>query len=145
MNDGFVRRRASRQRHFLARFLLLASPEIDKNHQHARFNQPRINRQCLGKGNFSTLVILGATKTFENPIDVRSSKPIKREREVWIKVDGPLEVFNGRVAIFLSDGAKNKTRKEVASTQVLFVGRRVLRGWFRDTVLLRWTELETQP
>jgi hypothetical protein len=53
-------------------------------------------------------------------------------------------VFNGRVAIFLSNGAKNKTREKVAAAQVLFVGRGVLCRWFRDAVLFGRAKLETQ-
>src|SRR5688500_1503706 len=51
---------------------------------------------------------------------------------------------NGSIAIFGSDGAEDKPRKQIASAQVLFVRSRVLRGRFGDSFLFSRTQLQSQ-
>ena len=144
VNDRLIRRFAPRLRNLFARLLLLAAPQIDEDHQHPRFSQLRINRECAGKSDFGTFVIFRAAKAFEDSIDVRSSQAIKGQRKVGIEFDRTLKVFDRSVAVFLGDGAENEPRKEIAPAQVLLVSCGVLRCGFREAVLLGGAQFKSE-
>ena len=127
MDHRLVRRFPARARDFFARLLLFTAPQVNKNHQHARFDDLRIDRQRLGESHFSAFVVFRAAKAFENSIDVTGAEAVMRQRKVWIEFDRALKMFDGGVAIFLRDSAENETRKKIATAQVLFVSGGVLR------------------
>ncbi len=49
VDDRLVRRFAAHARNFLARLLFLAAPQINKDHQHARFDNVWIDGQSLNE------------------------------------------------------------------------------------------------
>src|SRR6185369_8523851 len=99
MDHRLVWRLTPRAFDFRARLLLLTAPQVHKNHQHSRFADGRIDRERFRKRRFCALVIFRAAKTLEDAIDVTCAETIVREREVWIELDGALEMFDRRVAI----------------------------------------------
>src|ERR1041385_8440539 len=144
VDHRLVRRLASRAFDFIARLLFLPAPQIHEYHQHARFENVRIDRERFRERLLSALVIFRPAKPFEDAIDVTRAEPVVREREVWIELNSALEMLDRAVAIFLRQRAEDETRKQIAPAQGLFV-----RGWvasrsFAGADLLMRAQLDAQ-
>src|SRR6185503_8384635 len=99
VDHRLVWRLASRAFDLIARLLFLTAPKVDKNHQHARFDDVRIDREGLGKRYFGALVIFGAAKTYEDAVDVTRAESIMCEGKIRIELDSTLEMRDRSVAI----------------------------------------------
>src|SRR5438128_5040838 len=145
MHDGFVRRFASHARHFLAGFLFLSSPQADKHHQHARFDNVRVDGQGAVESAFGLFKVFEATESFEDAIDLTGAETVISKSEFRIQLNRAGKVFDGRVAILRRDGAKDEARKSIAATQIFFIGFSVDRRRLRQASLFVGTQLQTQP
>src|SRR6185436_8050184 len=108
VDHRLVRRLASCAFDFIARLLFLTTPEIHKHHQHARFEDVRIDRERFRERRFRALVIFRAAKSLEDAIDMTRAEPVVREREVWIELNRALEMLNRAIAIFLRQRAEDE-------------------------------------
>src|SRR5215213_5698213 len=144
VDHRLVWRLATRTLHLIASFLLLPAPQIHKHHQHPRFEDVGIDRECFRERRFGTFVVFRTAKTFEDAIDVTRAEAIMCEREVWIELDSTREMFDRAVAILGRQRAKDETSKQIATAQVLFVSRGITSRGFAGTDLLVRTELDTQ-
>ncbi len=132
VNHRLVWRFRARAFYLVACLLLLATPKVNKDHQHPRFEQLRIDGKRLSESDFSAFVILGSAETFEHAIHVSTHRGRLGQREVWIELDRTLKMFDSAVAIFSRKRAKDETCKQVAAAQVLLVGRGILRRCVGD-------------
>src|SRR5689334_9039799 len=62
---GFIRRLFAGAVYFVTCLLFLTAPQVDKHHEHSRFPDLFVNRECFPKSFFSLLVVFCATKAFE--------------------------------------------------------------------------------
>src|SRR5437763_6148916 len=108
IDNRFVRRISSRARNLKASLLLLSAPQVDEDHQHARFNQIRVKLQRPVESLFRTRKIFCAAETLEDAIDVTCAKAVVSERERRIKLNRFFDMSNRRVAIFRRDRAEDE-------------------------------------
>src|SRR5262245_42650717 len=94
MDHRLVWRLASGALDFFTRLLFLTTPKVHKHHQHARFEDVRIDRERFGEGRFGAFIIFRSAKTFEDAVDVTGAESIVGEREVWIELNGALEMLD---------------------------------------------------
>src|ERR1044072_4044792 len=144
INHRLTRRFTPRTSNLVTLFLFVTTPEVYKHHQHARFEDVRIDRERFGERLFRLFVIFRAAKTFEDAVHVTRTETIKRQRKVWIELDGALEMRNRLIAIVSRQSAKDETSKQIATAQVLLVGRRILRRCLTDSHLFSGTQLDSQ-
>src|SRR5207244_12535741 len=135
---------AAHARYFFARFLLLTAPEQDEHHQHARLDHTWIDRERLVEGGFGAFAVLGAAVTLENAIDVSGAQAVMGQREGGIELNRALKVFDGGVAVFRCNRAKDEARKTIATAQILFVSGGALRRGVGNADLLGGTEFRPQ-
>src|SRR5262245_17737275 len=76
MDHRFIGSFLPRAIYFIPRFLLLTAPQIDEDHQHARFKNLGINFERFMKGNFSLFVIFRAAEAFEDAVDMASTQTV---------------------------------------------------------------------
>ena len=101
LDHRLIRRFTSRTIHLFTRFLFVAAPEMNKHHQHARFDDIRIDRECFSGRLFCLFVVFRAAKTFEDAIDMRRTEPVMREGKIRIELNRALEMRNRLVAIVI--------------------------------------------
>ena len=99
----------------------MSAPQEDENHQHARFDNIRVDGQSPVKSTLGLFKILRAAKSFEDAIDVTSAETVIGEAEFRIQLDRARKVSDCRIAIFGRDGAKDKARKSIAASQEFVV------------------------
>ncbi len=68
-----------------------------------------------------------------------SAQTIMSQGKIRIELNSPLKVFDGGVAVFARDGAKDEPSEEITPAQVLFVRARVLCCGLGKSHLLRGT------
>ena len=100
VDHRFIRCFFARAGHFFARLLLFSAPHVNKDHQHARLDQLRINCQRLAKSHFRPFEVFSSTQALENPVDVRSAQTVMCQGKIRIELNGPLKVFDSGVAVF---------------------------------------------
>src|ERR1700741_5287668 len=111
MDHRLIRRFTPRAIYFLACFLFVTAPEVNKDHQHTRFKNVWIDSECFGEGLFCFFVISRSAKALEHAVHVTSAKPVVRQCEVWVELDGTLEMLDRRIAIVRRQSAKYETGK----------------------------------
>src|SRR6185312_1263628 len=145
MHDSFARRLSPHHGNFIASFLFFSTPEINKDRQHPRFNDVRVDRESLRKSSFSALVVFRAAIAFEDFVDVGCAKTAVRESEIRVELDRVLEMLNRLFAVFRSNGSENETSKRVAPAEIFLVSGGALSRRLGNLHLLGRAELETQP
>src|SRR5258706_11447756 len=136
INDGLVTRLATHACNFFACFLFVPAPQVNKYHQHARFNDVVVDRQSLVESSFRTFEIFSAAQALENAIYIARAQTVISQAELRIEFNRAAKVLYRRIAIGRGNAAEYKTGKPITAAQVCFVSFGVDGGWLRQARLL---------
>src|SRR5688572_2550183 len=117
VHHRFVGSFAARARHLFPGLLLFTAPHVNENHQHAGFDQLRIDGERFIKGYFGSLEVFGAAQSLKHTVYIRSAQAVVSEREIGIQLDRALEVFDSSAAIFRRNSAEDKTGKQIPAAR----------------------------
>src|SRR5882762_8556357 len=115
MHHGFVRRFLPSACNFFASLLFVTTPQVNEDHQHARLENIPIDCERLAESRLRSLVIFRTAKALEDAIHITSSKPVVRQRKIWIQLYRPHEMLDGGSTIFRRCSAKYEPGKKVAT------------------------------
>src|SRR5437762_13583770 len=93
MHPHIVRKLGAEALNLSARFSLFVSRKVNEDHVHARFQQPRLQRQRSVKSNFGFFMIARLAQTLEHAIHITTSQGGISQRKILIEFYGVLKMF----------------------------------------------------